>query len=1130
MDNDFNREIYSGDFHVSQGVHLIEASAGTGKTYNIQNIYARLIMETESKVSNILVMTYTEAATKELRERLHAVLQDLQMRFAGTPLEGKHKEDREERADRLLNCLADRDIARQRVELALLEFDGAAISTIHGFCQRVLTRFAFETGMSFSQEVSNNKDKELKARAEDWWRIHKNISLTDLQRDVKMLGAKTDYIVLGSKETLQKTIDFLTQIERKYSQTGVFPNCFEPLRGQLRDVQEDRRQFNELDMDELLRVLQDAKNNDIRGAVGIYDHWNNLKTLLIADEIVAQYEKERFDRESLNFDDLLRALRDALLDKEHGKALADALREEYQAALIDEFQDTDPVQFDIFKCIFLDREHPGPLYFVGDPKQAIYAFRGGDIYTYFTAAKTKGLQRHIINVNHRSTKRLVDAVNAMFQERPPDTTFGNEEIVYTPSVVEKEPDKLKGIPLEQPLQVIEFTSRGKSPSKEKDLPAIMDTMAGQILCILNQVDSDGKRIFSPKDIAVLLSANADMPTMQRKLLAKGIPCVIKKPGNVFSTPIAAELNVFLQSVAEAGMSSSGSNDRLRAALSTVFGGMKAEDVSALKTPEDLTEHIERFKQLKNCWFTRGFAALSNQMEQDGYLQRLATVSNGERLLSDIGQIMELCCAATRDIGSTPEALVDWLAERILKSKEDGDEHDSEEYERELETDGEAVKIMTIHSSKGLQFPIVFLPDCWRIGSRNDGFFLHEAVEGKYQLIASIDKVIKEKALAQSQLEKTRLLYVALTRAVQQMVLFTPSLEILAGMKEPLSVLLQHLKENRVENPPYQWIKDTDVHLPEGTYAPEDAKTKRPREIVEPDAYDLTPVRGSFTSLAPGHQKDDGQERDCDDVDSPFHETQMEALHPIFRLPAGARLGTCWHDILEKLDFGADVAEIRRIAEAELLASGFKPEETLDITVKMVEDTLSCRLNSPDGKSFTLREISMRDRLSEQEFDFSSFHSAKNTSALKEILLRHWGNDADRTDVITALERWGWDTIPHGYLTGFMDLIFRHDGYYYIIDWKSNSLERDIGNFTVDGIRAEMARQGYFLQYMLYASVLHQYLRSRLGGRYSWEWNFGGVRYYFLRGIAAGGEAPVFEDRPSEALLDEFSKALGMELK
>ena len=1138
--NNFSQEIFNRDYNVAEGLHLIEASAGTGKTYNIQNVYARLIMETGCRVGNILVMTFTEAATKELQERLRMVLTDLQKRFR-TPKEdcdskeGRNEkeiqeiEKRNQRADNLIGCVSDKDAARMRIELAILEFDGAAIFTIHGFCQRVLARYAFETGMNFSQEIKNNKNAELKTLAEDWWRIHKDIPLKDLVHYVKILGNKACYTIVPCKDIFERTLDGIRKIEEKRSWDDE-NRTFEKLQNVLEEILDKKKSVDELDMGELLGFLKKAIDFKVKGATreagSLYKIWSNYLFLKTPDEIVAKYEKDRFERESLNFDDLLRALSEALQDKTHGKDLADKLREEYQAALIDEFQDTDPVQYDIFKRIFIDCKNPGPLYFVGDPKQAIYAFRGGDIYTYFNAKGIKGLQNHILNVNHRSTRRLVDAVNIMFGEKTAGETFGID-IPYIASKVDEEPE-IKGDPLDTPLQIIEFSPEEDKPSKGKYTPAIMERMTDEILALLEKTDAEGKRIFSPKDIAILMGAKTDMPTLQQKLLAKGIPSVIRDSGNVFQSPISYELLVFLLAVSK---TDNPRREEVRAALLTVFGGVAFDEADNLDNQVIFAERVAELKELKDTWRSQGFPAMVSRMEERGYMLRLAQKPDGRRLLSDIGQILELCCAATKEVGSAPEALVDWLEERISDANSD-DVTESEEYARELETDGKAVRIMTIHASKGLQFPVVFLPDCWRINFTKESHFYHKENDGVYQLYYSKDDV--EDAKKESTQEKKRLLYVALTRAKQQTVLFAPSKW---PNDEPLRELLGNLRENAGENPPYEWQEWQQPLDYKGIREPYTVSSGQ-EEVIEAGRprtdWDLCPVKGSYSSLAPGHAKGDDDSRDNDDVLFFGKRQGNGSPQDIFDLPAGPRIGTCWHDILEKVAFDADAEAIRQIAETELLANGFSTDETtLDITVKMIEDTLNHKLAASNGVAsteevFSLRDIGWSDRLSELEFNFSSANAEKTTIELKDVLQKHWMIDETKKEFINAMQKWNCP-IPRGYLKGFIDLVFRHNGAYYVVDWKSNMLDKDIRNFTVEGIRGEMAKNGYFFQYMLYAAVLHCYLKQRLGESYSYERHFGGVRYYFLRGMGKG-EAPVFADRPSEELLDEFAKALGMEVK
>ena len=569
-------------------------------------------------------------------------------------------------------------------------------------------------------------------------------------------------------------------------------------------------------------------------------------------------------------------------------------------------------------------------------------------------------------------------------------------------------------------------------------------------------------------------------------------------------------------------------DEVRAALLTVFGGMSFDEAESLDEPMTFADKVAALKSLKGIWEAKGFAAMACRLEENGYMLRLAQHPDGRRRLSDIGQILELCGSATKEVGSAPEAMVDWLTERIRAANND-EETDAEEFARELETDGEAVKIMTIHTSKGLQFPIVFLPDCWLVNYRREKNFYHEKGDnGTYELHFSATGA--NQAERESTSEKIRLLYVALTRAKQQTVLFAPSTW---PDKEPLENLLKTLLDDQARGKYSERISWEQPEAYIGKNEPYKAPTQKGDSVVAQTPrtdWDLSSVRGSYSSLAPGHVKGDDDSRDNDEMT--FEEDNRGGKNPpedILDLPAGARVGNCWHNILEHLPFDADEATIRQMTKAELQANGFDTDDTtLGLTVKMLEDTLDHPLQAPDGNTFSLRDIDWGNRLSEQEFDFSSAQAAKTTSALKAILQKHWSNDEARLEFVMAMTNWD-RTIPKGYLKGFMDLVFRHNGFYYVVDWKSNTLDRDIANFTEEGIRVEMAKHGYFFQYMLYAAVLHSYLKQCLGEKYSYERHFGGVRYYFLRGLGKG-QMPVFEDRPEEALLDDFAKALGMEVK
>ena len=1057
--NTFDQRIFDPNFSLD-GTHLVAASAGTGKTYNIQNIYARIIMEKGFQVSQIQVMTFTDAATKELKDRLHAVLKDLQQCFAGKSCEGKNEKDtkaRNQRARALVSCIADRNIARQRVELALLEFDNAAITTIHGFCQRVLMRYAFETGINLAMSIENNKTKELEMLATDWWRTHPDaakagMELKKLNNFTKILGGKADYVI----------------------------------------------------------VNKDASKGD-----GLM--------LKVANEIVERYEADRPMREKQNFDDLLRALRDAL-EGENGEELARKLRQDFKAALIDEFQDTDPVQYFIFSRIFLEGRLP--LFFVGDPKQAIYSFRSGDIYTYMKACSIPGLQKHDLKTNFRSTRRLIDAVNAIFKDEGENYTFSDKDISYDGSITVLEEPDIKGPALKQPFRIITIpamkNTKGLSLPETRKLA--MPVLVKQILEVLSEKDENGKAIFSPSDIAVLLNAHTEEMRLKKMLARKGIPSVIEKSGNVFASAAAHELRSMLYAVLHP------SGAALRSGLLTVFGGMSPEEFGDLENAEKLAEKVASFRELGNVWQRRGFYALVSALEGRGYQTRIAAREDGERMLTDMEQLLELCFATVKKIGPSAEKLLEWLNERAKIAMSDKEE--SEEYKRELEKDGEAVKIMTIYVSKGLQFPVVFLLDCWGLANTSDPrnkIHLPYYHNDEKRLTFELGEKVKEKTRVEIRQEKMRMLYVAMTRAVQRTILITPESNEIGN--EPLAKLL----DKAVGVPSIQWQKHDEIqyHAPD-KYNPAQEAEPLLKAANTPVKLDASPSKGSYSSLSPNAGEtgnDEGRDNDSQD-DAHYQGENNEETLPIFKIPGGARIGTCWHNILEKIPFDASENELQKISIDELSKSGFmnvddNENPMLTATTGMLRKVLDYPLLSPTGEQFKLSLIPWEKRLSEQEYNFSSANSVETTAALQRIINDYWKNDESKADFLQAMENWDIK-IPKGFMTGFIDLVFQQGDFFYVVDWKSNMLDRRKESFNVEEIRREMCRHGYFFQYLLYSAVLHKYLEETLGNAYSWQRNFGGVRYYFLRGVAAGGSAPVFEDRPSKELLDALCKALGME--
>ena len=1061
----FSEDIFNPGF-VLEGPHLVAASAGTGKTYNIQNIYARLVAEKDFRVAQIQVMTFTEKATKELRDRVRKVLADLSRLFAGD-VAGFRAEELE-RLEKLRACAratiggdAPDAVARARVELALMEFDQAAISTIHGFCRRALVRFAFETDSAFKVEFADTKAQDLARRVRDWWRCNRQ-SIPDAVKDGVDIG------------TIQTYVNGLA---------------------------------GKTDWD-----VDDGPEDD----AGAY-------ALACAEEIVNAYEADRPTRTTQTYDDLLRSLRIALQDAEKGPVLAACLRSEFKAALVDEFQDTDPVQYDIFRCVFLDPAvQPAPaLFFVGDPKQAIYSFRGGDIYTYKKAVTDPvvAANAYRLDKNFRSTPRLIDAVNALFMDERNDDgsfvrTFGDDSISYSEKLhsnEEKEPLMLPdGNPDPSPFRIVVAENAGGRSL------AVVDA-------VLKALEEQRGRGITPKDIAILTTSNDAGTAFRDALRDVGVPAVLQRAGNVFAGDMAGDLRQVLMAMAQMG-----GRGQVRAALLTVFFSF---DNERLNDETVLADMVGFFGELNQIWLTRGINAALAALEANAacdFRRKLAGLPDGERHLADLMQIIDLADAAVKELGPVPETLVDWLTERINQSGDEHGEKNSEEYARQLESERDALKIMTIHVSKGLEFPIVIVPMTrgWDVQAP---YFYHD---DDMNLHVSLDDAARAKAAAEDDAERMRLLYVALTRATKRTVLVTTE----PNPESPLGRLLANARRNGAgedaQGSPIKWTRYEPSEAPLTPYSvpTSGVKAEDLSPALVPRRYSMAPTKGSYSSLSPGEH---GSRDDELDFDSAASDGMNGSAEGVMALPGGTKTGTCWHEILERLPFDAGddaiLAETRRALSVHGLASSNDEAFAKDagLVAEMVKSALECPLCAPDGTSFTLRKIARQDRFSEWEFDFSSAASASTTAAIAKILREEWGDDASKEVFLKELEGWN-RPIPKGYLRGFLDLVFRKDGYYYVVDWKSNSLTRRAEDFMEEGITAEMASTGYFFQYLLYSAVLHRFLKETLGAVYSWKRNFGGIRYYFLRGIPYNGEKAVFCDRPGEALLEKLCAALGLE--
>ena len=1180
------------------GVTRLEASAGTGKTFALAGIFLRLLVEEKIPASDILVVTFTEAATAELRDRIRRRLAD-----ALRALEGKTTDDA------LLIALIDRTQNRRTAALnslrnALEIFDLISISTIHGFCQRTLADSAFESGILFNVELVADQDSFIREIAADYFR-----------RQVHASGAVPASIALHQK----LTPDFFALLLKRfltYPELKLLPAApRRPLPEVIADLETTFAKFvsewatlardrgalmnyfiggkkwangkhakesciadamagfdTGLDASRLFTGIWDAIKffslSTVRDAVGqkkemprphppLFDTCEKL-IVLAAELVLAQrldflrtaraaLAQRKQEAKQQSYDDLISRLAGALAGPS-GPALANSVCKKFRVALIDESQDTDRLQWKIFKEIFAESlEHR--LYLIGDPKQAIYGFRGADVQTYLTAAKSASHQ-YELDTNWRSESALVGAVNTIFASAGKTTAFVEEQISFEPVKAAKQAD----------AQPIIFPPDGNRPppfqvwcanadnggwsarSAQRLLPA---AVAAEISRLLRaEVRIEGRQL-NPRDIAVLVESHRQAGWVQRALHDLQIPSVEQSMESVFASAEARELQWILTAILnpsrEAGV---------KCALTTDIFGLDGNQLSELTANEaGWQARLQDFAGYRSQWERDGFFSMfADLLRTEKIVENLLRFADAERRITNLLHLTELLETANRAEHLGPARLVQWLEKRRAS-----DAATADEFQLRLESDEDAVQIITIHRSKGLEYPVVFCPFATKdaeLGKiKNQRQTVMEVVlfhDPATQALtwdlnttpapAHVQQTTKEQLA-----EKVRLLYVALTRARHRCYLLSaPSTKkkstalawLLQGRSENLMDPVEFLKAQSPTGTDWKnyWlalaekspasIAVADLPLEPGeSWRPE--KPDDGKLISTTCARDLRPswFLSSFTQLSQSAHAaaPDLPDHDATDVAAKPADTETEIATGIFVLPAGARTGDCLHQILEQFDFANDdKALATALAKQQLEAFGLAEARHVEAVAAILERLRHAPL-ALDDPAFTLAHIRPAQRLSEMEFHFPVGQLDGESLA---NLIRDQKNSSPKA-------------LPaEGFLKGFIDLIFEFDGRFYIVDWKSNSLGHRVEDYNVAAMQREITERGYDLQYHLYTVALDKFLRTRLAG-YDYEKHFGGVRYIFLRGVTPEKpELGIFHARPTAEKIAQLSSLLGsgMEVK
>jgi exodeoxyribonuclease V beta subunit len=1107
------------------GVTVLEASAGTGKTYTIAALATRYVAE-GIPLDRLLLVTFTRIATGELRERVRERLlsaeRGLAQALAGVPptddpvLAGLAAGSPEEVAQR-----------RERLARAVAGFDAATIATTHGFCQEVLDGLG----------IAGDLDPDV-AFVED---------LSDLASD---------------------TIDDL--YVRRFSPSG------SPAFGRAQAA----------------AIARAAIDNPAARIVAGDDEVPAMRGRLAA-AVVAEFERRKRGLRVMTYDDLVTRL-NATLAGPGGPAAAGQLATRFAVVLVDEFQDTDPAQWAIMRRAFADTGVT--LVLIADPKQAIYAFRGADVYAYLEAAQTAG-SRATLRVNWRSDQGLIDAHDALLS----GVKLGHRGITYREvraSAAHAAP-RLIGAPAQAPLRfrvlerdhpTLALTAYGyaRNASAREHIAA---DLAADVVALLDSgaelesraADgrSTGRTPVCPGHLAVLVRTNRQAARIRETLGAAEVPAVINGAGSVFATEPARDWLALLQALERPA-----SMSRAHAAVLTPFLGWSASELAAADDDGWAWEAVHRrLHDWARVLRSRGVASLLETITlSEGLPARMLGLQEGERSLTDLRHVGQLLhtAAAREQLGAT--ALTAWLRSRIAEAEADTSD---EERSRRLESDAEAVQVLTIHRSKGLEFPIVYLPFLWEPGflpREPQPVFFHDPAAGDARTLdvsleGSDYESHREQFVREQRGEDLRLAYVALTRACHQAVVWW------AGSWDSRNSPLGRLLFSRDE--------DGEV-APSGSFTPDDAAVAaRLKRIAErapgrisveraeaaggavwqapratPTALDVSPFsrsldlqwrRTSYTDItAASHEAWVGSEPEeplvGDEPPGPLPLLAAderdplggeETALPLSAMPVGAEIGTFIHRVLEATDFAAPdlarelgerVAEVQSRRAVELGEAG------------AVVAGLEAALRTPLGPvlgDLCLAQVARPDRLDELGFELplAGGDEPRGTVALDDIArtLRDFLGESDPLrSYADRLSDAGLRQSFRGYLTGSLDLVVRLPGpdgpRFAVLDYKTNWLgpmdaPLTARHYRPEAIVTEMQRHHYVLQALLYLVALHRYLRWRLPGSDP-EQSIAGVGYLFLRGMTGdggtsvdGGRPGVFTWRPPPGLLAALSAAL-----
>lgn len=1167
---------------------LIEASAGTGKTFTIANIYLRLLLGVGCSpltVEQILVVTFTKAATEELKARIRKNIQQC-ADFLKDKIDGETANNEKSYAnnldflEQLYPQINDIHEALLRLSIAEREVDTASVFTIHGFCQKMLVQFAFESGVRFDLDLQPSQSDLLKKLSEEVWRelfYPQNLAMTsvvseELSTPEQALNTVKSFLSQDlplSAESLEQDFShhlaeyerFISEVKAYWLQNG--EDLAEVIRHDLANkvtlhggwyraaafetgvlVMNDwansasRKLPEELALFTADRIASGtkkncepmenehlAKNQDFLTAYK-QDFEHRLYAVLSYRFLLSLQEKLNAHKRShpqRSFDDLLTMLNQALKQQKTGEALAQKIRSLYPFAMIDEFQDTDLTQYEIFSHIFMAENAGNGFVMIGDPKQSIYKFRGADIFTYLEAAKA-AQEQFTLGKNWRSLPPVVQAVNNLFH-------FANEQV--SPFLYQDigfhpvEADESKGSLVSEQGHFVCYSTE---KTKLDDFAEICAYQIHQQLKAMATgsfgVEKEGVfKPFAAKDIAILVRKGSQAKRIKNALAKRQIKSVyLAEADSVFASEIATDLSWLLQAALNPYHSKA-----LFSALGSTLWGLTAAKIYRYKENEMLLDtKVNQFVEYNTIWKTQGVLPMLNHIYlEQGIIERLKSLPNADRLMTDLLHLTEILQEQSALLESEAE-LVRWYEKQLLEAESDSP---SDEQKLRLESEEELIKIVTIHGSKGLQYPIVWLPF---VGQKTEtpsfssfGIYRNNAGEQGWYF-GTPNEEAQTRLQNEEYAEDLRLFYVALTRAESQINLVVP--KEISGWS-PLHYLLAEAQlPNEKEKgnvADYLAAKESLAQIIE-------VENELPQEIWEAaeqeHAYQANVFQGnirvvgqvtSFSSLYAQHERlsegksnlvaDFALDRDMA-VEMVENDYAVEvALLSPFTFPHGTKVGTILHRFFEHCHFGQPIEPETVVQVCEQLDLA---EDWIEPTQQWFERILA----TPLGEGgFSLNQINEKQRLNEWQF----YLRLKNEKALGQLnhLLKQHSPLAKKLPELQLPQL-------EGFVRGFVDCIVQMNGKFYIIDYKSNFLGYLPQNYSVENLQKEIGKQRYDLQYLLYTLAVHRYLTARLGENYDYDRDFGGVAYLFLRAMNGEDTSGVYFDKPCKKLIEEMDLLFG----